>query len=240
MRQLREILDFYSDRTHRPGQSGEPPPLLPAYNAPPPVLRQILLETGPRVSSNQATGLALCDTLWEQEQFESRLLAARLFGLLPLVPFEPIYQRLSKWVKEDEERVLTALLTEGLSRWRKEAPANFLSIVEGWLKSSSFHEQRLGLRALLPLIKDDSFDNLPVLFRLLNPLVRVAPSMIRPDLLLVMESIAKRSPKECAYFLRQNMISPDTAWITRQILALFPAEIQKDLREAIKDPKLQI
>lgn len=240
VRKFRAVLDFYSDRTHRPGQSGEPPPLLPAYNVPPPVLRQILLELGPRLAADQATGLALCDILWEQEQYECRLLATRIFGLLPLVPFEPLHLRLSTWSKEDEERVLSALLTEGLSRLRKEAPANFLSILDGWLKSSSFHEQRLGLRALLPLINDNSFDNLPVLFRLLNPLVRVAPPMIRPDLLLVMESVAKRSPKESAYFLRQNMISPDTAWITRQILALFPAEIQTGLRDAMKDPNLQM
>jgi hypothetical protein len=90
---------------------------------------------------------------------------------------------------------------------------------------------------LLPLINDRSFDNLPVLFRLLNPLVQVAPSPIRPDLLPIMESVAKRSPKECANYLRHNMIFQDTAWITRQILAVFPAEIQKGLRESMKDPQ---
>jgi hypothetical protein len=240
VRSLQTILDYYSDRTYRPGQSGKPPPLLPSYNVPPPVLRQILLELGPRLSVDQDTGLALCDLLWKQEQYECRLLAARIFGLLPIEQIEPIQLRLSAWCREDEERVLTALLTEGLSRWRKEAPAGFLTLLEKWLKSSSFNDQMLGLRALLPLINDSSFDNLPVLFRLLNPLVRVIPPPIRPYLIPVLESLAQRSPTESAYFLRQNMASQDTAWITRQILAIFPVELQKGLREAMKDPKLQI
>jgi hypothetical protein len=240
VRSLHIILDYYSDRTHRPGQSGEPPTLLPAYNVPPPVLRQILLELGPRLSGDQNTGLVLCDLLWEQKQYECRLLAARILGLLPVELIEPIQLRLSAWSKEGEERIISALLVEGLSRWRKEAPADFLSFLEKCLKSSSFHDQALGLRAVQPLIKDSSFDNLPILFRLLNPLARVAPAPLRPDLLLVIELLAKRSPTECAYFLRQNMASQDTAWITRQIFSVFPVELQKGLREAMKDPLQQI
>jgi hypothetical protein len=240
VRSLQTILDFYSNRTHRPGQSGDPPTLLPAYNVPPPVLRQILLELGPSLSGDQDNGLALCDILWEQEWYECRLLAARIFGLLPIEPLEPIQHRLIAWGRESEERLLNALLTDGLSRWRKEDPLGFLSLLEKWLKSPSFHDQVLGLRALLPLINDRSFVNLPVLFRLLNPFVRVASPTIRPNLILVLESLAKRSPKECAYFLRENMVSQDTAWITRQIIGIFPAEIQKGLRETMKNPKLQI
>jgi hypothetical protein len=240
VRSLKTILEFYSDRTHRPGQSGDPPPLLPTYNVPPPVLKQILQELGPRLSGDQENGLSLCDLLWVQEQYECRLLAARIFGLLPVKPLEPIQSRLIAWSRESEERVLTTLLSDGLSRWRKEDPLGFLSILEEWLKSPSFHDQILGLEALLPLINDKSFDNLPVLFRLLYPLVRVAPPAIRPNLIPVLESLAKRSPKECAYFLRENMVSLDTAWLTRQILGIFPVEIQKGLRETMKNPKLQI
>jgi hypothetical protein len=238
VQRLLAVLDFYADRTHRPGQSGEPPPLLPAFNVPFPVLKQILLELTPYLSADQNTGLALCDLLWDKEQYECRLLATRIIGLLPVDPLAPIQLRLSTWSKVTEERVLTALLTEGLFRWRKEAPASFLALLEGWLISSSFHDLSLGLKALLPLINDRAFNNLPVLFRLLNPLVRVAHPSIRPDLITVMESIAKRSPKECAYFIKQNMASQDTTWITRQILAAFPEDIQKELRADMKNLKI--
>lgn len=238
-RSLRTILEYYSDRTHRPGQSGEPPPLLPAYNVPHPVLRQILRELAPQLSVDQSKGLAICDALWRQEQFECRLLAARILGLLPVEPLEPVYERLLVWVQEDEERVLNELLTHGLTRWRKEAPTSYLVRLGEWLKSSSFNEQKLGLKALLPLIEDPSFNNLPVLFRLLNPLVRVAPSPIRPDILPVLRSLAKRSPNETAFYLRQNMTAQDTPWLTRKVLAEFSASLQLSLREAMKDPGLE-
>jgi hypothetical protein len=238
VRSLRTILEYYSDRTHRPGQSGEPPPLLPAYNVPSPILRQILLELTPQLSTNQSQGLTLCDALWGQEQFECRLLAARILGLLPVEPLEPIDKRLRVWALEDEERVLNEILTRGMTRWRKEAPNLYLNQLAEWLTSSSFKERKLGLKALLPLIEDRSFNNLPVLFRLLTPLVRVAPSQIRPDLLPVLRSLAKRSPKETAFFLRQNLAAQDTAWVTRKVLSAFPASLQNSLREAMMHPKV--
>jgi hypothetical protein len=35
-----------------------------------------------------------------QEQYECRLLAARIFGLLPIQPLEPIQSRLIVWSQE--------------------------------------------------------------------------------------------------------------------------------------------
>jgi hypothetical protein len=239
VRSLRTILEYYSDRTHRPGQSGEPPPLLPAYNVPFPVLRQILHELTAPLSKNQSQGLLICDALWAQEQYECRLLAARVLGLLPVEPLEPVYERLMVWVLEDEERVLNELLSQGLTRWRKEAPNSYLIQLNEWMRSSSFTEQKLGLKALLPLIDDRSFTNFPVLFRLLNPMVRVAPSQIRPDLIPVLRSLAKRSPKETAFFLRQNMASQDTAWLTRKVLSEFSENLQQSLREEMKNPSVE-
>ena len=237
VRQLHMLLEDYSDRTHRPGRSAEPPPLMPAYNVPTPVLRQILLEIGPHLSNDQPTGLALCDRLWEQEYHECSLLAARIMGLLPIEPLEPIQLRLLKWLKQNFGPVHRALLEEGFSRWRKEASASFLSLLESWLKSSNLQDQSIGLRAMLPLLKDGSFDNLPLLFRLLSPLVQTAPLQIRPDLLSIIEALARRSPKETAYFLRENLFAQDTAWVTRQILTVFPDEIQKNLRVSMKNPR---
>ena len=237
VRQLHVLLEFYSDRTHRPGRSAEPPPLIPAYFVPVPVLRQILLEVAPCLSIDQPSGLALCDRLWEQEYHECSLLAARMIGLLPLEPLEPLQLRLDKWIRQDFGPIQKALLEEGMSRWRKEAPASFLQRIESWLKSSNQQDQVIGLRAMLPLLKDGSFDNLPLLFRLLKPIFQAAPAQIRPDLIDVMEALARHSPKETSYFLRQNMLAQDTAWVTRQIITVFPHEIQINLRDTMKNPR---
>jgi hypothetical protein len=99
------------------------------------------------------------------------------------------------------------------------------------------YQQQQGLRALLPMINDPRFENLPVFFRLIAPLTRTAPSAVRPDLLDVLESLARRSPPETAFFLRQTLDtpnSPDTPWLIRQCLRAFPDELQASLRETVR------
>jgi hypothetical protein len=72
------ILDAYANRTQRPGQSGEPPPLIEAYFVPKPVLRQILIELKPCAASNPKAVLELCDAFWDEGYLEFQILAAHL------------------------------------------------------------------------------------------------------------------------------------------------------------------
>jgi len=73
---LNELLEFYADRTYRPGQASDPQPLLKAYNVPTPVLRQVSKELSKFIVANQDAALALCDALWSKPVLEFRLLAA--------------------------------------------------------------------------------------------------------------------------------------------------------------------
>jgi hypothetical protein len=87
------------------------------------------------------------------------------------------------------------------------------------------------------MIQDPDFENLPAFFRLIHPLVRQAPPALRPDVLDVLATLARRSPQETAYFLRQTLAlpnCPDTPWSIRQVLSAFPAEQQKRLRQALR------
>ena len=43
--ELHNLLNFYANRVRRPGEAGTPPPLSPAYHAPPPVLRHLDIST---------------------------------------------------------------------------------------------------------------------------------------------------------------------------------------------------
>ena len=54
------------------------------------------------------------------------------------------------------------------------------------------------------------------------------------DLLI---ALARRSPKETAYSLRQILDAPEapeTAWLIRQVMRYFPAETQDSLRAALR------
>jgi hypothetical protein len=111
-------------------------------------------------------------------------------------------------------------------------------LFQDWVESSDTFHQQLGLQALLPLIRDPGFEDLPVFFRTIQPLARQTPPALRPDLLDVLETLAERSPTETAYFLRQTLDTPDaldTPWLIRQLLHAFPPENQSALREALKN-----
>jgi hypothetical protein len=242
VRSLHHLLEFYADRTHRPGQAGEPPPLLAAYSVSQPVLRQILLELIPRAEIEPEKGLALCDALWAEPVLEFRMLAAWLLGTLPAPP-ATILNRAQSWIQAySDERLLAALLQFGLAHVRSEHPNQLFQQVGIWLEDPSRFAQQIGLRALIPLLSSAEYDNLPAIFQLITPFARQIPAQLRPDLLDAMHALALRSPQETAYFLHENLNAldnPDTPWLIRQCLADFPPEIQEGLRLAAREAERQ-
>jgi hypothetical protein len=239
VRSLHYLFDFYADRAQRSGRSGEPQPLVTAYHVRPPVLRQVLAELARRADEQPEHALALCEALWNEPYLEFRLLAAAFLGQIPTRPPEEVQRRLQIWlVSKPEVRLSQALLDQGLRRMRLENPEAAIALAAGWLEAGNdVYQQQLGLRALLPMINDLRFENLPVFFRLIVPLTRTAPTALRPDLLDVLESLARRSPPETAFFLRQTLDtpnSPDTPWLIRQCLRAFPDELQASLRETVR------
>jgi hypothetical protein len=238
---LDSILDFYADRTHRSGQSGTPHPLLPAYNVPAPVLRQIVIDLAPLVKANPQAGLSLADELWKRNNLEYRMLTASLLGLVPVEAGELVISRVQDWLKiETEPRLIEALLRQGLAPIQHDTPGRYMALLEDWLASPNLPEQEVGLRGILPLLEGDSYHNLPVVYRVLTPFVRVAHNRLRPALLTVLDALVERSPQETAYFLRQNLATPesiDTPWIIRKLLRQFPREVQDNLRKAMSSTR---
>jgi len=239
IRSLHYLLDFYADRARRPGQSGMPAPITSAYNVRPPVIRMILQELTPLANQEPEDGLALCDALWAEPTLEFRQLAAMLLGQIPSSPPERIITRLKAWLVPDLEfYLIEALMNHALGRLRQEHPQAMIRLIQDWLESSKPLYQQLGLRALLPLVENPQFENLPVFFRLIQPLTFNVPPGLRPDLLDVLSALAHRSPQEAAYFLRQTLSFPDaadTAWLIRQLLNQFPPEQQQMLRNVLKE-----
>lgn len=237
-RALHHLLEFYADRSRHPGRSGTPPPIIAAYKVRPPVLRMILQELSPLTNVEPDHALALCDSLWEEPFLEPRLLAAMLLGQIPPEPPERILDRIKSWLVPDLEFLLIeSLMNHSFLRLRNEQPRAIIRIIQDWLaKKDPFYNQ-LGLRALLPLIENPEFQNMPVFFRLIQPLAIQTPSVLRPDLLDVLAALARRSPQETGFFLQQTLSMPnsqDTAWLIRQSIGEFPPNLQRTLRVAEK------
>jgi hypothetical protein len=241
IRDLHSLLDLYTDHTHRPGQAGKPSPLLATYKTPPPVMGLVWSELLPLIKQRPNEVLPLCDALWAEPNYDLKVLAARLLGQVPVDIPDPVIDRLNSWVREGlDDRILENLFEYALVRLKEDAPGRTLELVSSWLDSSNLIIQHSGLWALVPMINQSGSEYLPPIFRLLTPYLRVAPSRLRPDIVTVLTALAHSSPSETAYLLRQNLIAPDnpdTAWLIRQMLDEFPAELQVSLRLALKEKK---
>ncbi len=243
VRALHELLKFYADRAHRPGQAGAPRPLITPYNVPKPVLRQVEHELILPAAAAPQAAAELVDALWAEPYLECRLLACYLLGLLPTDPPEPVMARGQAWASSgSEDRLLEAIVQRGLSRVRTMQPVRYLEFVLDWLSADSPALQQLGLMALQALAGSPTFDNMPAVFHAITPFIRATPLRLQPFLMDVLQALILRSPQETAHYLRKNLGlpgKPGAAWLIRQLLVHFPPDIQESLRAAVRGTSAQ-
>ena len=236
---LKELLEFYGQRVYRAGQSLKPAQRIPAYHVPALVLRQLELELVQFCNENPSAALAVADALWQDNYLETKMMAAYILGQVPESETNHVIERFKNWCQQNEDRnVINILLERGSSRIRKKAPDKWLNLIQNWLNNHVVTYQRLGLRALLPLINDKEFDNLPPVFVMLSPIFQNYPKALQTELSDLAEALAKHSPAETSYFLRQILSiteNSNTARMIRQILPGLPAELQENLRKTIKN-----
>jgi len=239
VRSLHYLLEFYSDRSRNPGIAGSAPPITSAYKVRMPVIKTILRTLEPLALKDPQQALNLCDVLWNEPVLEFRQLGAMLLGQIPPEPPELIIERLKSWLQPELEFFLIETLMQySFVAVRKRHPQAIIRLVQDWIEIQSPFENQIALRALLPLISNPDFQNVPVFYRLIQPLVISLPTGLRPDVVDVLEALARRSPQETAFFLRSSIAMPnseDAAWLTRQLISDFPPELQKELRLAVRE-----
>lgn len=234
---LKRLFDEYADRTYRPGRQGKPAPLSPHFNVPRPVFRQVEVELARVLSQNPGYALPLADALWADGSLEIRHLAVGILASLEPDPPEPLTSRILQWADPQvEPAILDALLASGRMRLQTQRPDVWLNLLETWLDNPSPPVMALGLRGLLSLVSADSFTNLPAAFRLLNPLLRSGPPALSAEILDVLACLARRSPGETAFFLRQVAAgegSPALSRIIRRSLPFFSGDQLAALKETL-------
>ncbi len=244
-RQLRDLFNYYGDKTRRPSEKNKKTFGLPSENVPAPVLRQIVMQLTPYAENTPHAILNLSRGLWQHPILEYRQLAAMLIGKIPGNQTEETFILVQSWIMESlEEELLSVLAVNSLASVRQEAPEVLLERIEKWLtpedeeltKSQILALQKLGLHALLPFIQDLEFENLPRIYGLIKPLMRDSGKVLRPYLLDLLLPLAGRSPQEVTYILRSMLEEDPNAqigWLARRTLDALPSENQAHLRPLV-------
>ena len=237
IKHLRETLDFYVNRTLRKQDNIAPGSNLPTYRTPSVVMRQIENAIGPTAAENPHYALELADLLWDEGYIETRLLAAYLLGRIPPRE-ERLLARLTAWNQQViDPSVRGALLTTSLERMRKETPDQFLILVGEWIHPARQRFWANGIQALLPMIEDSRFENMPPIFELVRPIIESAPGVLQTDIGNLIKALYKDSPSETAYFLHEvleNSSTPLTIATLRRLMPTFPKELQTSLRDFVR------
>ena len=137
--------------------------------------------------------------MWDEGWLETRLLAGFVLGRM--VPQEGrLVARLSAWASQAHDSELRAkLLDESLVRMRKEAPEMFLELLQEWLRPERRRYWQDAIRATISALGDPGFVDLPRFFRILEPVVKEAPSEIQLELEKLILAFYELSPAETTY-----------------------------------------
>jgi hypothetical protein len=234
-----ELFDQYADRAYRAGEVVQAERRALAYHAPPLVLRQLELELSRHISENPEAALSAADALWKDAYLEPRLVAAFLLGQAPVDPPDGVLARLEAWCLPKEDRqALDGLFERGTERLRREQDRHWLGLVQAWLNQNRPPYDSMAMRALLPAIRDRQFENFPPIYQLIGPLLSSNAVIVQNNLLEVLEALARRSPTETAFFLRQSIsLNPHPAIlsIARRTLPALPENVRETLKAALKN-----
>jgi hypothetical protein len=235
--ELNGILDFYTNRTIRATQIARRLSL-PTYRTPAPVLRQIQTELRSLAGIRSIEAIALTNALWKAGSLETRLLAAYLLGSIP--PAFPTMARLPDWLAQSTDKeVRTALLTDAFARLRRENPEAMFILLEDWLKSPRNSLQVWGLRALIPLLTDPHFENLPAVFRIMKPALRSAGPVTQLELHDCLSTLEQVSLIETLAFLREIIKDNPAPLMLRTLSRILPGlslDLQAGVRELLRKP----
>ena len=230
---LNDLLDYYSDRTRKPGRGGGKLSLLRAYNVSKQVTKQIESILKKKLITNTELALVIADLLWDENWLECRILALTILGWLSPNPPKMIIKRLESWSHESGgDQILDASFSSGLSRLWLDSPEDAFSLLESWLTSTDRATRKLGLRVLPPLVSDPSFTNIPRIFRLVAPYIQKVSLAPDSDVLNVVRVLAQHNPQETAYFLRRNLAlseNPGIYALIRQSLDAFSSPTRQSL-----------
>lgn len=238
--QLKDMLEYYSDRLYQPAEQTPIQPGLSIYRVPAIVLRQMELAFTLKAAKEPEAALSIAEALWKHGFAETYELSAAILGILPSSYHLYNMKRIGLWAAEDlPASHLGKMIDLATRQIRIHSLADWQAQLATWLQSNHKDQQNVGLLGLLSLARDQKYQNLPYIFRNLLPLVENPPEYLVTDILDILETLAHRSPMETAFFIRQcvhSSTSAATYRLLRRALPALPPSNREALSPLLRDP----
>ena len=238
---LTDLFELYANHALRFGDAVGIRPMIPIYHLPAPLLRQLEVDLGRVVADNPQPALALTDELWQDIYYEVRKIAITVLGLYPLDDPHAVLDRLDQWITPQLDlSLLPKIFSSGTRQLQNRYPAVWENYLETFLQSEDPQRVSVGFLGLAEGLNNPQFHNLPALFRLVGPHVRDPQPQTLKSLTTLIRSMAKFSPTETGYFIKQVLsvaFSPELKRMIKDSLSAFPSEVQEELKPLITRQK---
>jgi len=240
LKDLQDLYFFYSDLTFQTGKSNativNP---LQTYRTPVIINRELERLLRPRAISEPEDTLNIVDRLWQTKFLEPCQLAAGLLGALPITFAYAVLERIEKWSKTGENTELLDMLhSKATENIRHENPALWINALRTWVRTKDTTLRKFGVLGLVPLLDDPDYDNLPVLFGFLQPVIAETDPHLAVTLLSIIEKLAQKSESETVYFLKQiirDSTKPDLPRFIRRAMPGFSEQAQLSLKNCLRE-----
>jgi hypothetical protein len=200
------------------------------------ILNQLVRELSPLIISDPSTGTFLIFALWEDESVEARILSSFLLGIMDPIYALDILVHLPDWlVSTSNKSIHESLIFHSFKRIRQEKQTQFLHLIAGWLKSSKISTQILGIRALIPLLLEPSFEDLPTILRIIKPTFLAINPQSQKDIRRCISALEIVSNDETFLFLRE-LLNENYLPFNKQLRRILPGfspELQKKVRNFV-------
>jgi len=237
-RELHEILGFYHRYSHRLSKDAIPKSFMRMYNLSIQVVRQIEIALKKPAQANPEQVFSLVDELWQDDHFEARDLATFLLGQVPVVHADRITATILNWLEQPLDRaVVNSIFTKANATLKVADPKGWSMFVEKLLSSPQQKIRNYALFALWQELDDLPMTKLPAVFNLIRPFLQSSEPYFSDNIQRIVSKLAKLSPNETVYFIKQILADTDGKKIesqARSFLNSFPEENRASLLLAIK------
>lgn len=235
---LHGLLEQYEDHTYKPAQTVNNAVLsIDSYHVPPVVMNQLEFAVNQWTRANPTAGFELAQALWKDPKLEPRILGCTALGAVSVDHRERVINQIIEWAVPTADKILLQQMFERATiTLRRQAAQFWLEQIRAWLVDSRIEIQRMALLALLPLVQDRTFQNLPAVYNSLGTVMQTNAKPLQNELRNILVVLAGRSPTETIYFIKQMFgmgPSEDFMRLIRRCLPDFPAQVRERLREIL-------
>ena len=236
---LHRFFSFYHQYSHRKHHDTIPESFMRQYDLPMQIVPQLELSLRQTVIKEVAQSYALVDVLWQDNFFESRDLACYILGHLPEAENERVLFQVKEWLSQPLDRaVVASIFDKACQGILNDSPLLFRDLVKELLESPEVWRKRQGLFALsLYLPKAESKD-LPTVYSMIRPFISQSDLQLQSRLAELVHSLAKQSPGEVVYLLKEVLADTEGAEIEQRLrsyLGFFDEAYAESIHLAIKN-----